>query len=1100
MHSRYRIDSIIDQGGMGTVFRAYDRLTETWVALKQLTLELEAQAEGTDDWAETATLGSPWRLALAAEFRLLATLRHPNIVSVLDYGFAQNIAFFTMEFLVGGTSLVQATRGQPLATQLALLGQFFQALEYIRRHQVVHRDIKPANVLVQQGQVKVLDFGIAALEGVGSPTAGSLLYMAPETLNDQPFTHVTDLFAAGVMAYEVLAGRHPFEGTDKNQLIQQILHVEPDYTRLNGPPALRAVVARLLAKNPAARFPTAAEALAALAEASGEALPLETQATRASLIQAAQFVGREAELAQLLGALAQTQAGHGSVWLLGGESGVGKSRLLDELRIQALVRQAWVWQGQAVSEGGQPAQLWRDIFLWLLLVAEPNDAEVAVLQPFVPQGEALLDRNIPPAPPLAASAAQERLCVVVVTLLQRVATRQPIVLLLEDLHWAGSLSLAILTKVMQEIGSMAVLVVGNYRNDEQPTLPQQLPSATLLPLNRLTDAQVTTLTSAILGLPTERIGALVKFLQQQTEGNAFFVVEVLRSLAEEAGLLSEVQTLALPEHLLVGGMQHVVWRRLQRMAEEDYPWLELAAVAGRELELPLLQHLASEVDWQAWLSRCADAVVLEPQGEGWRFAHDQLRQGVLTALAPARAKTLHQTVAQGVEQLHAANLAVHYSRLAYHYQCAEQWEKTLAYHGLAGDAANGLYAHSEARAHYTQALEALQHLPETPEYCRRWAETLIKRVAVAWAVEEHELNFKRLHEAEAWLQKIAPPEQVDRLLHGRVIYWLGRLHYARNEIRDAMGHYQQAMAIGREFNDAELLAIPSAFLGQAMLAIGQINQARPLLAQAVPLLAQAGSWAEWGRAIGAYSVVLAEQGHYTEAWQESDRSLSQAQESRNPARLALAHLYRSGICQVGRDMPRLLVESEQAIRHAEQAGERMLAHIAYTNQAWAKTRLGQLAAAQQDRAHSIAISKTLGGRILGESLHTVLDAEIALNLNQLPQALRLVEKAAQMAQASGDNYVLGLAHCAWGQVCAALTPPDWAAAQTHFAESVRALESVGHVLYAAHTQVAWGKMCAAQNDAGAAREHFTQALKQYQTSAIPHLIAETQASLQALPS
>src|SRR5262249_16927200 len=158
---------------------------------------------------------------------------------------------------------------------------------------ILHRDLKPSNVLVVDGQVKVLDFGLASKFGEEGRESGTLAYIAPETLAGQQTSAASDLYSVGVIAYEIFAKHHPFKLDILTGLIQQIVSTVPDVDSLDIPPSLKPLLARLLAKDPKARFQDASEIFEAFEVATGQKLPFETAATRESFLQAAQFVGRD---------------------------------------------------------------------------------------------------------------------------------------------------------------------------------------------------------------------------------------------------------------------------------------------------------------------------------------------------------------------------------------------------------------------------------------------------------------------------------------------------------------------------------------------------------------------------------------------------------------------------------------------------------------------------------------------------------------------------------------------------------------------------------------------------------------------------------------
>lgn len=185
---RYQQLALLGEGGMGCVYRVLDRLTGRQVALKRVALSSLAQTQTVQASVSARSLGSrssqqpsaqrTFRLALAHEFRTLATLRHPNIVSVLDYGFdEEREPFFTMELLEAPRDLLTATRTASLPEKLGILAQLLRALSYLHRHNIVHRDLKPSNIQVIAGkggpQLKLLDFGIAFHSGANVELSGT---------------------------------------------------------------------------------------------------------------------------------------------------------------------------------------------------------------------------------------------------------------------------------------------------------------------------------------------------------------------------------------------------------------------------------------------------------------------------------------------------------------------------------------------------------------------------------------------------------------------------------------------------------------------------------------------------------------------------------------------------------------------------------------------------------------------------------------------------------------------------------------------------------------------------------------------------------------
>jgi serine/threonine protein kinase/tetratricopeptide (TPR) repeat protein len=754
LNHQYQLGVQLGAGGMGTVYQASDRLSGASVALKRVLLRDQQLSD-----AERESL----RINLSQEFRILASLRHPNIISVLDYGFdAEHQPYYTMQLLAGAQILNQAAREASVLDKIGLILQVLQALMYLHRRNVLHRDLKPGNVLVVNGQVKVLDFGLAVFadQAVEDDSAGSLAYIAPEVLQGAAATRAADLYAVGVMLYELLAGHHPFITHDTAKLLEQIIYEDPDLTPIEAvsttlsarqasllstepsttsdpfdtsqaaliqtaldsgalqapgvvPESANALVGllqRLLTKDPARRYHDAGEVLVTLSSAANLPVPPETLELRESYLQAARFVGRDRELEQLAAAsrdLVRNQKG--AVLLVGGESGVGKTRLLDEWRSLALVEGARVLRGEALGEGAAPYHVWLNIFPALSSVIELTDEEASVLKPYVPNLAALLEREVADAPPLEPQQVQLRLCRTVSAVFSRIS--QPTILLLENLHWTGSESLELLKSLQPLTGSVPLLLVGSYRSDERPDLPEVLPGSTCLALERLNAQSVSDLSVSILGEVGKQPGVL-ELLRRETEGNAFFLVEIVRALAEERGRLDLIGQGALPGQVFPGGVQAIIQRRVESIPADWQAPLRLAAALGRQIDLPVLRQVLGE-RLEAWLVRCSNAALLNSPDGRWQFAHDKIRAYVLATLTSDERAALHREAAAGLEKTYPQALPL--AALAHHWGQAGSAEKELFYAEAAGFQFLQNNANLEARRYFERALDLLHAQGPAPE-------------------------------------------------------------------------------------------------------------------------------------------------------------------------------------------------------------------------------------------------------------------------------------------------------------------------------------------------------------------------------------------------
>jgi hypothetical protein len=690
LSQRYILGEALGRGGMGAVFRAHDRLTGESVALKRLSAPLE-----TLDFSSRGQGSSA--LALANEFRLLSSLRHPNIIAVRDYGFDERgQPFYTMELLNAPQNILSFGAERSNAQKMALIVQVLEALTYLHRCRVLHRDLAPNNLLFADGRLCVVDFGLSTLRGQRVGLAGTLPYLAPELLSDGQPSEASDLYAVGVLAYELLSGFNPFKADTVTQLLENILHLMPDLSVLDVDFATRHLLERLLAKNPAERAQDAAAVIADYYAMSDAPLPQQTVEIRESFLQSARFIGREAELGQLIGALEQAERGQGALWLIGGESGVGKSRFVDELRTIALVRGMIVLRGQAISDGGTLYQAWQAILRELVLHCAPSALEASILKPFVPDLESLLGQPIKNPPDLEPKKVRERFFDTVEALFRRLA--RPALVILEDIHWSGRGSLQLLDRLSDLAQQLPLLLVATYREEERADLIELLPRAQRISLARLTPAQMASLTEAMIGT-INNTAMLADLLQSETEGNALFMIEVLRELAQLAGHLDQIGVVTLPQRLFSGGIQTVLRRRLARLPEAARSLLTLAAIVGRQLDLALLRELgeqvASTLDFETWLDLCANRAILERVDDQWRFTHDKLRETLLASLAKAEFAALSRQVAQAIEQRYPDD-SHHWEALAHHWANARHLVKEAHYKARAGAQAVQRYAYARA--------------------------------------------------------------------------------------------------------------------------------------------------------------------------------------------------------------------------------------------------------------------------------------------------------------------------------------------------------------------------------------------------------------------
>lgn len=873
INNRYVLCEKLGEGSFGAVYRTLDRLTGNTVALKQVTsppTQLMFSSRGD---------GKRVDLALAQEFRTLASLRHPHIISVLDYGFDQKRQpYFTMELLENPKTILQAGENQSIQTQISLLIELLQALTYLHRRGILHRDLKSANVLVTgHGRVKVLDFGLSTTVERATGTGGTLLYMAPELLRNQPSNRASDLFAFGIIAYQLLTGHYPFDRRSHTRIVSSILHQNPDFTGIENA-QLAGVVATCLEKDPKARYDNAQKVVRALNEATGQPPPLESEAIRESYLQTAPFVGRANSLARLESALDAMLEGQSSVWLVGGESGVGKSRLVEELRIRALVNGVLVVRGQSVDGGGLPYQLWRDVLPRLILSIDLSDLEAGVLKAVVPHIETLMGREVPDIPPLTGTAGQQRLVQVITDVLKRQS--QPLLLVLEDLQWTNE-GLAVLQHLAQIAEPQPWLLIGTYRQDERPDLPNEVSHTDLLSLKRLSENTIAELSQAMLGESGKQPDVL-ELLQRETEGNAFFLVEIVRALAEEAGQLADVGRMTLPATVFTGGIRKISQRRLSRVPQRCRPLLKQAAVTGRQLDKALLGLFAQDVSVENWLNACANAAVLEVTDNRWRFAHDKLRETVVAELSDDERPLLHRQVAQAIETIYPDD-DQYAAILADHWQFAGDSEKEAYY---AFKAAGSLH-HSGLNQAQEMAIRALNLNPADP---------------VIWSKISLLVSYSYFTRGD---YKNARKQYEDTLTHARkynlaseelaALDGLGECTYITRDLSTALDIYEYAIDLARKADDTYMLERLLKKQGVVLRFMGEHEAAYKVVKASLDIAYTLNDPMELGLTHYDISIIVRNRGQYEEGIGYLEESIAIFRELNAIRHLAMS-FNNLGIC------------------------------------------------------------------------------------------------------------------------------------------------------------------------------------------------------------
>jgi DNA-binding SARP family transcriptional activator len=450
----------------------------------------------------------------------------------------------------------------------------------------------------------------------------------------------------------------------------------------------------------------------------------ERAARTAEAGRAAAFVGRERELDELMSALADARAGRGRLVLVGGEPGIGKSRLADELAGRAEELGARVLSGRCWEAGGAPAFWpWVQALRTHIREREPEAlrAELGVRAPDLAQMLPELRELLPGLPePLALppDGARFRLFDATATFLRNAARARPLVVVLDDLHAADAPSLLLLEFIARELDGTRLMVLGAYRDTEiggdHPLTSTLAELAREQATRRLT---LTGLSEVAVGHYIELStgaaapGSLVAALHRGTEGNPLFLAELARLLSDERLLeRGTLERLPIPQ-----GVHEAIRHRLRRLSDRCRRMLSVASGLGREFSLAALERV-SGAHGDALLELLDEAraarVVGEVPGvpERLRFSHALVRDALYDQLGAARRFRLHEQIGEALVALYEPDPEPHFAEIAYHFFEAAPGgdrDRAITYARRAGERAGRLLAYEEAARLYRMALAVL---------------------------------------------------------------------------------------------------------------------------------------------------------------------------------------------------------------------------------------------------------------------------------------------------------------------------------------------------------------------------------------------------------
>ena len=719
---RYEILSELGRGGMGVVYRAKDPVLNRDVAVK-----LIPPGNLTKDAEER----------FQREAQIVAQMDHPSIVPIYDLGRHEGSLFFVMPVLAN-TNLRQLLRegSLRLGDVLDVGTQVADALDYSHARGIVHRDIKPENIMTSRDdtghvRARVMDFGLALATSEDRLTktgtlVGTVVYFSPEQVTSRSFDGRSDVYALGTVLYECLAGEPPFTG-EVQSVLYRVVHELPQPMRSVGADVseeLEAAVLQCLAKDPEKRPKRAGHLAEALRryrsklreEDFGKSVVFTASRMLPRPAVAAPFIGREKEMAELQRRLHAALAGECEFVVVAGEPGIGKSRLVDELKALARARKIRVLSGRFVEHDRAFAhqgfcELIQDYFrskdTGLSESSRPDFTDLAgdllALFPVLSEiGELRAAASSDSGAVKAGDSrkAEDKIAIfeLIARTLTRIAGGKPLLLALEELHGA-QLSIEALQYVARRLGPTPTLIVGTYRQtevDKRHPLVKMLesfrgdPRFAALTLGPLTPSEHRALVELSAG-GGKLSDDLASRLLAATEGNPLFTKELVRSLLDSGGIARDdsgalnlsgatgISSDALPETI-----QQAVEARIERLPEDLRDVLQVASVLGKSFEFRDLESVSED---SKGLDEAIDRLVKEglleeereSRGDRLAFASGIVRDVLYGALSRRKRRSLHRAYADLLEKRHQGRLDRVYPELVHHFSEGDVPAKAVEY-------------------------------------------------------------------------------------------------------------------------------------------------------------------------------------------------------------------------------------------------------------------------------------------------------------------------------------------------------------------------------------------------------------------------------------
>ncbi len=703
---RYKILSALGSGSTGDVYLAIDSRSDDKICLKILRSDIMEFEEN-----------------FIREFEILSRLNHPGLIPVHDFGIDPEYGpYFSMEYASGGD--LGGLKAVSPREFFSISSSICRALEYIHNQDLIHGDIKPTNILIDSGKnYRLVDFGLSFISGekqISSP--GSAAFISPEIIRRKAITVRSDIYSLGLLFYELIFGKPHYEGSAGEIISKKLSGVIqlPEVPDGFGGKRLKDLLRKMIDPDPRNRLDSAG---AILDEIEGIfKIYADSEASKRFPVEKSKFVGRDEELEWLSEGLVISEGEHGNFFFIGGEPGVGKSRLIDEFRIRAQIEGFRFFKSYCRENDLKPLSPIINLLNYIFIELDPD---MKIFAGYGPDLKRLFPDKFGEIVPAKyemseaeVNAARRRMFDNLTLYLSDISQKEKMVVLIEDFHWADNETREFIRFFKSyPVFRGTLIFICAAQTDTDMGIPAFLTDdkSSFRMLDPVDKMDMSGFINGILGgvdLPDEFCDRLF----DETGGNFLYAEEIIKTLSSEGQFERHhgrwvlksgwEEKITVPE-----GIKSLLAKKLERLDSKEKEIIEYAAVLGKSFVVGEIKDLVEDYSIERDVDNLVGNGIFEKSEIGRQeriyFTNGQLEKLIYGSIPRAKLKKLHQKIAGYFSETGGSP-----EFLGRHFALAGNYEKGFVHNFQSAVAAEKVFSFKQASGFYQSAKDCVEHLPD----------------------------------------------------------------------------------------------------------------------------------------------------------------------------------------------------------------------------------------------------------------------------------------------------------------------------------------------------------------------------------------------------